>query len=36
MIQAIRDQYVIVAAVVVVVGLAVMLWRTRPGRGGGA
>jgi hypothetical protein len=34
MIQAIRDQYVIVAAVVVVVGLIVMLWRTRPGRGG--
>jgi hypothetical protein len=34
MILAIPDQYVIVAAVVVVVGLVVMLWRTRRGRGG--
>jgi hypothetical protein len=29
MIQAIRDQFVIVAAVVVVVVLVVMLWRAR-------
>jgi hypothetical protein len=35
MIQAIRDQYVIVAAVIVALGLVVMLWRTRRGRGHG-
>lgn len=29
MVQAIRDQWVIVVAVVVIVGLAVWLWRTR-------
>jgi hypothetical protein len=29
MVQAIRDQWMIVAAVIVVVGLIVWLWRTR-------
>lgn len=29
MIQAVRDQWVIVVAVIVLVGLCVWLWRTR-------
>jgi len=32
MVQAIRDQWVIVVAVVVLVGLIVWLWATRPKR----